>query len=376
MMQLGWDMGRILSYLFKSLKRLRFSRYYYTNCVTEIRNSNIRSLVMCSFITTFLSIGFLAASFIFSDKFNIYEKIFSWLYTLISCFFCFSSAYLLGKHKKLTLLFVYAYMLFLSASSIITGVFLCKDRNAVFFFIAQTTFPVIFLDTPLRMAELSLVSAIVFDILAYFFKTPDRYMIDIMNSVIFLITGMLLSIFTANIKLNDFIFQKAIKTERDTDGLTGLLNKSSMMREIRKSMTNDPKNGILVMLDVDDFKRINDSYGHVVGDFVISGIARCLNSSFRNSDIIGRFGGDEFVIFMPFTHDVVIAQSRVKKVLSLMAETIELPNENDKVTGSFGIAVCSEFGDTYDDLFRKADYALYRAKSGGKNQFSVYESMI
>lgn len=375
-MQLGWDMGRILSYLFKSLKRLRFSRYYYTNCVTEIRNSNIRSLVMCSFITTFLSIGFLAASFIFSDKFNIYEKIFSWLYTLISCFFCFSSAYLLGKHKKLTLLFVYAYMLFLSASSIITGVFLCKDRNAVFFFIAQTTFPVIFLDTPLRMAGLSLVSAIVFDILAYFFKTPDRYMIDIMNSVIFLITGMLLSIFTANIKLNDFIFQKAIKTERDTDGLTGLLNKSSMMREIRKSMTNDPKNGILVMLDVDDFKRINDSYGHVVGDFVISGIARCLNSSFRNSDIIGRFGGDEFVVFMPFTHDVVIAQSRVKKVLSLMAETIELPNENDKVTGSFGIAVCSEFGDTYDDLFRKADYALYQAKSGGKNQFSVYESMI
>ena len=375
-MQLGWDMGRILSYLFKSLKRLRFSRYYYTNCVTEIRNSNIRSLVMCSFITTFLSIGFLAASFIFSDKFNIYEKIFSWLYTLISCFFCFSSAYLLGKHKKLTLLFVYAYMLFLSASSIITGVFLCKDRNAVFFFIAQTTFPVIFLDTPLRMAGLSLVSAIVFDILAYFFKTPDRYMIDIMNSVIFLITGMLLSIFTANIKLNDFIFQKAIKTERDTDGLTGLLNKSSMMREIRKSMTNDPKNGILVMLDVDDFKRINDSYGHVVGDFVISGIARCLNSSFRSSDIIGRFGGDEFVVFMPFTHDVVIAQSRVKKVLSLMAETIELPNENDKVTGSFGIAVCSEFGDTYDDLFRKADYALYRAKSGGKNQFSVYESMI
>ena len=375
-MQLGWDMGRILSYLFKSLKRLRFSRYYYTNCVTEIRNSNIRSLGMCSFITTFLSIGFLAASFIFSDKFNIYEKIFSWLYTLISCFFCFSSAYLLGKHKKLTLLFVYAYMLFLSASSIITGVFLCKDRNAVFFFIAQTTFPVIFLDTPLRMAGLSLVSAIVFDILAYFFKTPDRYMIDIMNSVIFLITGMLLSIFTANIKLNDFIFQKAIKTERDTDGLTGLLNKSSMMREIRKSMTNDPKNGILVMLDVDDFKRINDSYGHVVGDFVISGIARCLNSSFRNSDIIGRFGGDEFVIFMPFTHDVVIAQSRVKKVLSLMAETIELPNENDKVTGSFGIAVCSEFGDTYDDLFRKADYALYQAKSGGKNQFSVYESMI
>lgn len=375
-MQLGWDMDRILSYLFKSLKRLRFSRYYYTNCVTEIRNSNIRSLVMCSFITTFLSIGFLAASFIFSDKFNIYEKIFSWLYTLISCFFCFSSAYLLGKHKKLTLLFVYAYMLFLSASSIITGVFLCKDRNAVFFFIAQTTFPVIFLDTPLRMAGLSLVSAIVFDILAFLFKTPDRYAIDIMNSIIFLIIGMLLSIFTANIKLNDFIFQKAIKTERDTDGLTGLLNKSSMMREIRKSMTNDPENGILVMLDVDDFKRINDSYGHVVGDFVISGIARCLNSSFRNSDIIGRFGGDEFVVFMPFTHDVVIAQSRVKKVLSLMAETIELPNENDKVTGSFGIAVCSEFGDTYDDLFRKADYALYRAKSGGKNQFSVYESMI
>lgn len=375
-MQLGWDMGRILSYLFKSLKRLRFSRYYYTNCVTEIRNSNIRSLVMCSFITTFLSIGFLAASFIFSAKFNIYEKIFSWLYTLISCFFCFSSAYLLGKHKKLTLLFVYAYMLFLSASSIITGVFLCKDRNAVFFFIAQTTFPVIFLDTPLRMAGLSLVSAIVFDILAYFFKTPDRYMIDIMNSVIFLITGMLLSIFTANIKLNDFIFQKAIKTERDTDGLTGLLNKSSMMREIRKAVANDSENGILVILDIDDFKRINDSYGHVIGDFVISGIARCLNSSFRSSDIIGRFGGDEFVVFMPFTHDVVIAQSRVKKVLSLMAETIELPNENDKVTGSFGIAVCSEFGDTYDDLFRKADYALYQAKSGGKNQFSVYESMI
>ena len=369
-------MGRILSYLFKSLKRLRFSRYYYTNCTAEIRNSNIRSLGMCSLITTFLSIGFLAASFIFSDKFNIYEKIFSWLYTLISCFFCFSSAYLLGKHKKLTLLFVYAYMLFLSASSIITGVFLCKDRNAVFFFITQTIFPVIFLDTPLRMAGLSLVTVIVFDILAFLFKTPDRYAIDIMNSIIFLITGMLLSIFTANIKLNEFIFQKAIKTERDTDGLTGLLNKSSMMREIRKSMTNDPKNGILVMLDVDDFKRINDSYGHVVGDFVISGIARCLNSSFRNSDIIGRFGGDEFVIFMPFTHDVVIAQSRVKKVLSLMAETIELPNENDKVTGSFGIAVCSELGDTYDDLFRKADFALYQAKSGGKNQFSVYESMI
>ena len=59
-----------------------------------------------------------------------------------------------------------------------------------------------------------------------------------------------------------------------------------------------------------------------------------------------------------------------------MAETRELPKENDKVTGSYGIEVCSEVGDTYDDLLRKADYALYQAKSGGKNQFSVYESMI
>lgn len=87
---------------------------------------------MCSFITAFLTVGFLIASFLPVLHYNNYERIFTWLYFLVSCFFCFASTYILGKHKKLTLLFVYLYMIFLSAASIITGVFVKTETQYSF----------------------------------------------------------------------------------------------------------------------------------------------------------------------------------------------------------------------------------------------------
>ena len=164
-----------------------------------------------------------------------------------------------------------------------------------------------------------------------------------------------------------------------TDPLTGLYNRR-MFLEIAKKKLSEAKRYeeplSLIMLDIDHFKRINDTYGHDVGDIALKFLAEILKNNVRASDIVARWGGEEFIILLPKT---TLEQARkvaekIRKIIEM--STIDLPNgEKLKFTVSLGVSSFSGKEDL-EELIKEADIALYEAKRRGRNRTEVYRRSL
>ncbi|HCT65213.1 MAG TPA: GGDEF domain-containing protein [Lachnospiraceae bacterium] len=161
--------------------------------------------------------------------------------------------------------------------------------------------------------------------------------------------------------------------EANIDRLTGLYNKASTREMIEKFLRqNTNATYAVMMLDIDNFKKINDNFGHVFGDEVIAKMAKRLKSLFKTTDIVGRIGGDEFLVFMPYVPDITIVQARATEILRSFESFIIDDVENYNVSFSIGIFM-GHGGNNFNELYHYADLALYQAKKNGKNQFYFYE---
>ena len=128
------------------------------------------------------------------------------------------------------------------------------------------------------------------------------------------------------------------------------------------------------MLDVDRFKSINDNYGHDVGDSVIVQLGHYIAERFKGGEITGRFGGDEFILFIKNTDDTEAARNIAASIVSGVAESVKLPDDGAKVRISIGIALYKGQEKNYSELFKKADVALYQAKGSADKRYCLYES--
>ena len=128
------------------------------------------------------------------------------------------------------------------------------------------------------------------------------------------------------------------------------------------------------MLDVDDFKQVNDVLGHLYGDTFLRNVADAIRSQFRKGDILGRFGGDEFIMFMPGIKDALLAKKRAQNVLTKI-QAISVP-ELENIRCSIGIAIAESGGISATELFLQADNALYYVKQTGKGNFAIFDEHI
>ena len=156
------------------------------------------------------------------------------------------------------------------------------------------------------------------------------------------------------------------------DALTGLLNRGALEREIEKRLRGKPKQEscALFIIDLDNFKSVNDNLGHQTGDEVLKKAAALLSGLFRATDIVGRLGGDEFVVFLSgaLTEEMVRdkAQKICDQALFLMGEAADLA-----VTASVGVHLSMDGEITFQTLYRSADLALYHAKRDGKQRYHL-----
>lgn len=163
-----------------------------------------------------------------------------------------------------------------------------------------------------------------------------------------------------------------LKLKAEMDEMTGLLNKTStelaIERRLQHESTKDP---VMLVVDIDHFKTVNDTLGHKMGDHVIHIIADLLSSEFDSKDIVGRIGGDEFCILIPEATDKTEVYGKINEMLLLMEHkpNITIP---EYVTLSIGMAAAQSEDKTYASLFQKADEALYQAKKAGKAQYFEY----
>ena len=160
------------------------------------------------------------------------------------------------------------------------------------------------------------------------------------------------------------------------DSKTGLLNAVTWQREARVELsrairTHSPL--AVAMLDIDHFKRVNDTHGHLTGDAVLAALSATLRGLLREYDIIGRFGGEEFAILLPHT-DIAAAEQITERLRAKLAEITVSPGSGSttetplQVTVSIGVAALANARRDLDELIAAADAALYRAKAQGRNQ--------
>lgn len=156
------------------------------------------------------------------------------------------------------------------------------------------------------------------------------------------------------------------------DPLTQLYNKVSTKALIEEYISANQNQGAFMMLDIDNFKRVNDTLGHLYGDAVLSELAHTLKSLFRDTDIIGRVGGDEFVVFMTNINELAVIRTKAERILSAFKRPFRTENAEQGISCSIGVSIYPGHGSTYDELMQKADSSLYFSKSSGKDQCTLY----
>lgn len=182
-----------------------------------------------------------------------------------------------------------------------------------------------------------------------------------------------------NLLLLDELKYLFIRAEKEaiTDPLTDLFNYRYFFQQLKREISRGRRHKThfsLIMLDVDFFKRYNDTFGHQAGDRVLQRLARVMEENTRTSDIVARYGGEEFVIVSPETTRKEAAKLAEK--LRQIIEQTDFPNADKlpggRLTVSLGVATFPEDGDTPYRLIRHADIALYQAKANGRNRVEVY----
>ena len=234
--------------------------------------------------------------------------------------------------------------------------------------------PMVMIDKPFFMAIELGGASILYLIWMYYVKPYDVWQVDFINVVIYSIIGIFLNIIANSIRIKEFVLTREINIQKDTDELTGLKNKGCLTREINEYLADVLSGkGLMFMLDIDHFKAINDTYGHDVGDRVIQQLGNFLGKEFVNGEIVGRFGGDEFILFIKNTDSIDAACNIALNIIKGASEHVLLPMPEDKVKVSVGIAIYKGIEKNYSEILKKADIAMYKAKADKEKGFCFYE---
>jgi diguanylate cyclase (GGDEF)-like protein/PAS domain S-box-containing protein len=163
------------------------------------------------------------------------------------------------------------------------------------------------------------------------------------------------------------------------DSLTGLANRAALHRELQASLRRAHGTGTglaLLFVDLDDFKRINDSHGHTVGDWLLKAVADRLRTLVRKADLVARPGGDEFIVLVPDLAEEAdtVAIELAGRIITALHEPLDVEGVPMEIRASVGVSTFPRDASTADDLLRHADAAMYVAKGGGKDSFHVHRS--
>ena len=173
--------------------------------------------------------------------------------------------------------------------------------------------------------------------------------------------------------------QEKLKQKAEIDPLSGLLNKGAFTSYVSKLLSESKAGENLYafyIIDLDNFKKVNDTMGHMVGDRVITDVAKKLLTVFSENDYVGRIGGDEFTAFLKLSGEGVhigqkIITAKAEALCSIINEIYSDGKNEVNITASIGVAVYPNNGKTFNELYKSADGVLYQSKNGGKNRYTI-----
>lgn len=220
--------------------------------------------------------------------------------------------------------------------------------------------------------------ALCFMALAYDPKGDSFSSMTYWGSLLALLSPVILVAYITTMLAADIRFAvDKIKQVSDTDDLTGLYNMRAFSAILQRGFKQSVRHAhplSVVMVDSDNLKSINDAHGHEAGNRLLQHLVRCIRDELRGSDVMARFGGDEFVIMLPETHRRGAQEMAERIRKSVEASRFDVRGGDTRITVSIGVASYPEDGGNLEVILDKADKAMYRAKQRGRNQVVLYES--
>ena len=179
-------------------------------------------------------------------------------------------------------------------------------------------------------------------------------------------------------RVENIELKKQLEYQASIDSLTKCLNKRATEEMVERVLSGGISEGkhALFVLDIDNFKGINDNLGHHFGDYVLTELVQQLEGILQSGEIVGRIGGDEFLVFIQDMKDIQTVEKKAEEIADVFRKTYKGTNKEIKISGSIGIALYPDDGRTYQELYQKADCALYASKREGKNQYTIYKDTI
>lgn len=238
-------------------------------------------------------------------------------------------------------------------------------KTTFIFMIFLLLFPMFILDRPWRIFLLILSMAILYAVVACTVEPWETYIMDMVHLVNVSVLGIGSSLFFSTVRLRMIQYANRNAELAERDPLTGLYNRSGAEHYV------DPKApGIFIFLDLDKFKGVNDEFGHEEGDHTLQETAAVLRENFRRSDVMIRFGGDEFAVFAPGDWSYDEVEKKMNDLL-LSIQKIVMEGSRETMTASIGCAYAPHGTDSLGKLIRVSDRAMYEAKKNGKNGFRI-----
>ena len=268
----------------------------------------------------------------------------------------------------LCLLFEVVLFLFIELIDVLQS----PDVPASFMPVLCVALPTLFILRFRQTYPLMLIFEVIFVIAAYSWKSPFIARYDVFNSVVGVAFSVTVAQTVMRLRVQDHEVRMKYEQLSTRDSLSGILNKKACKETVEHYLRahNPNTTCVLMMLDVDDFKSVNDQLGHYTGDILLRAIGELLTETFRSSDTVGRFGGDEFIVLMKQTADRKVLETKCELLRERLQRAVSAEH-TFRVTCSIGCVIVDGQEADYDSLFRQADDALYQAKAAGKNRFEI-----
>ena len=349
---------------------LREDRQYFANCKRSIAAHNNRMLFDGCICYAFI-LAFYTVLSIVTPQPTLLKRMY---YTFDAVHLCLCIAVFTRPAKwkesfRATQCFSTALELSILSFFALEGAFVTPTQHSLYVPIAILLVQLLFIHRAPYSFLVIFLYAASFALLSYISKTPEASTNDIYIALATFLSANIGYLLIAQIRRSE---QKALtkyETLSTMDELTGLMNKATVTKLCKEYILDGDKPCTLLIVDLDDFKEVNDDYGHEIGDEVLSAVGATIKHFFRANDITGRFGGDEFIVLLDACDDRAVVQNRVDAFRHMIEKlTFSVPLLTVRCCAG---ATFKREGDDFHSMFARADRALYAAKHAGKDRLAL-----
>lgn len=345
----------------------------YKSCWEQIAVTNLQMLRRVSYISVGILVLYLTLSIVTARPMNVIGAYALGLLVQIgfAAFIHASGERLRWRTRVIQALCLF-FVLSLLAVVVYIGAIGMRDEPGIYFSPMTIVLSMLFILPFWYNVTFVTATTAVFVVLSSLHKAAAEFQLDVSMAILTWVLCITSDFVALDLRVRDMRLRSELMHRSCTDSLTGLMNKSTAEAAAREYLSGmgAKSRSALFVIDLDQFKQINDQLGHQAGDAALEVFGDSLMKLFRANDIVGRVGGDEFVALMKNTGDRRLVARRA----ALICETVRRTRFRDtgiSLTCSIGIAICPDGNCAYDNLFRSADEQLYHVKRSGKNGFHI-----